>query len=451
MAVALSAGLSIMGIFAGYLIDTLGPQQTTLLGGLCTAASYLILRSCYLAKSGYLWGLLAIFISGFSSISPEYAAVKVMAANFHEIKGLATSIPVGTFALSSLVLLSTVGVYFKDDVPGLLMFIALINGGILTGGYLFIREVKQDPIHELIDEPQPLRLPWSTLVSSPSVENYETFGHSRTKSKAGSDVNVIGYDEGESALSDFAVSTPNDEPFSFKERILQIKESLIFQIMTSRLFFLTFLSLTCLVAVGQTYIFSVGYIIQNQYVNPNYTYTRKQEDFQNIQVSMFSFCNFIGRLVLGYSLDIIVARLKIQRLWAILICIALLFMTQVIMVSLNNLNYLYIVSGITGFAFGIIFGTFPSTVSDYYHSSVYSTVWGTVTTGPFLSNAILTSFFSHEIQKNSEQGQNGFLCYKGTKCYENTFYLTQGFCLLGLVCVLYTIWYKKTVLKDRIF
>ncbi|GMM33536.1 hypothetical protein DASC09_008610 [Saccharomycopsis crataegensis] len=485
LTIMFSAGSTVGGIIVGHIIDSFGTETGTLVGGVLTIISHLILRFFYIHEVKNVV-VISIFIgiSAFAAIGPEFAAMKAMSSTFPENKGLATSCVVGAFALGALVFSTVFG---RMDTPNLLLAIGLGNGFILSAGVFFVRELDINEIYEMIDSPEeyPGDSTSSSLINSPCYRdidnNYDTFNpgyntatespsitdeNSESNKKTSSELHEtsIHYRASMSVDSTSQVETiannldiVNPQPQFFIDRVnYKLKEftdGLIFQIFSSRLFFLTFLSLAFLVSVGQTYIFSVGYVVQNQYFNPDYSYTISQQDYQNAQVKIFSFCNFAGRFASGYFSDILVSRFQVQRLWNITICVCLLFLAQVLLTQLNNLDHLYIISLITGFAFGIIYGTFPPTVSDYYSSTVYSTVWGTVTIGPMVTNAILTRYFSYNMEKNGnfDDELQQFVCYEGVDCYKNTFYMTQGFCICGLVIVLYTIWYKKHILKDKVF
>lgn len=506
LTISLSVGSAIGGIPTGVLIDSWGTEIATAVGGILTMASYLTLRHCYLHNIDNMAILsLAVCTSGFASIVGNYSAMKCSTTNFPNNKGAACGLVASGFALSALVLSAIAGKLFKNDVPGLLLFLALFNGTVIFFGFFFVREIASKFEDYLVvgDEEdnnnasdyEPLRSPidpeattgTSSLMNSlerSSNDNYlatlkdDSEDFHRNYSSRGSTSNNENEDEAntskkssevhetiihyrnnnfpESEISSALINAGHQETLWDKVmlKISNFKEnSLLCKIFTSRLFFLSYLSLTFLTSIGQTYIFSVGYIVQTQYANKNYHYDVSQHSLQNLQVSVFSFCNFIGRFSAGLLSDLIVSKLQLQRVWVINISIVLLFIAQVILVHLNNLNHLVIVSLLSGIAFGIVFGTFPSIISDYYDSKIYSTIWGTITTGPFFCNTLLSHYFAKTIEQNGEYDDESqkFVCYKGNDCYKSTFYLTELFCGLALVSILYTIWYKKNVLKERVY
>lgn len=442
LTMALLIGSSFGGIGIGIIVDTFGTEFATLVGGGLTFLSFFTLRICYDYQINNIILLgITVCTLGLSSIIGNIAALKVVNVNFPKIKGTASGIVASGFAISALTLSNTVGKIFEKDISGLLLCLAILNGLVISLGVFFAREIPPDfPLGaELVEDNNDEEMPEDFL--SPLMES----------STSGFEDNSGAYSilelENEQECQHHATynyHSGHNKPF-WEKLINNVRNLELYYIFCSRFFWVNFGIIAFATSLGQGYIFTVGYLVVNQYHNPNYEYNEPQETFQNIQVSQFSLFNFFGRFVAGFCSDYIVTKLHLQRQWIFTSSFLIFIIAQFILYNLNNLELLTYVSMMNGFAFGIIYGSLPSVVSDYYSPNIYSLVWGTITTGAFVGNTMISDYFLYSIQSNgSYNPETGkYICESGVSCYHKTYYLTFAFCVFGLLFLFYNIWYKR--------
>ena len=170
------------------------------------------------------------------------------------------------------------------------------------------------------------------------------------------------------------------------------------------------------------------------------------EDFimkrQAMHVSILSVCSFVGRLSSGVGSDFLVKVLHASRLWCLTVAALIFLAAQVFALSIENPHYLSFVSGLTGLAYGFLFGCFPSLVAEAFGVHGLSTNWGCMTLSPVISGNVFNLFYgivydNHSIVKPGGERE----CTEGLACYRSAYLVTVVACLVGLVVSLWSIWY----------
>jgi MFS family permease len=153
----------------------------------------------------------------------------------------------------------------------------------------------------------------------------------------------------------------------------------------------------------------------------------------------------------GVGSDFLAKVLKASRLWC-LTAASLVFLTaQLFALNIENPHYLGLVSGLTGLAYGFLFGCFPSLVAEAFGINGLSTNWGFMTLSPVISGNIFNLFYgmvydSHSIVKPGGERE----CTEGLACYRSAYLVTVVACLLGLIVSLWSIWYTHRLrLKEE--
>lgn len=102
-----------------------------------------------------------------------------------------------------------------------------------------------------------------------------------------------------------------------------------------------------------------------------------------MHVSILSFLSFLGRLVSGVGSDVLVKRFQMSRFWCVVFAAAVFTAGQFCGSQIENPNYLWVVSSLTGLvsvkivprfphpayisqAYGALFGVFPALVADAF-------------------------------------------------------------------------------------
>lgn len=198
-----------------------------------------------------------------------------------------------------------------------------------------------------------------------------------------------------------------------------------------------YIILATLQGLGQMYIYCVGFIVQTQVSSlPTGRYNINPEKIQSVQVSIISILSFAGRLSSGPVSDLLVKKLNAQRMWNILLAGILMFWGSSQMLrhipadavtaatnlpqSITNISFC---SAIFGFAFGVLFGTYPAIIADSFGTAAFSTIWGISTSGGLPTIKIFAAILGRDLDRHTDPGKSA--CTKGVECYRHTFHVTQ--------------------------
>jgi hypothetical protein len=171
---------------------------------------------------------------------------------------------------------------------------------------------------------------------------------------------------------------------------------------------------------------------------------------QLLHVSIISVCSFLGRLASGVGSDIIVKKLGMSRFWCCAISATIFMFAQVCAVRIENPNFLWAVSGLSGLAYGVLFGVFPALVVDAFGPAGFAVNWGFMTLAPVVSGNIYNLFYGAVYDAHSEVQPGGERsCSEGLSCYRAAYYVTFVSSFLGILACLWGIWHEH-VLKRRL-
>jgi len=170
---------------------------------------------------------------------------------------------------------------------------------------------------------------------------------------------------------------------------------------------------------------------------------------QNIHVCIISLGSFCGRLLSGIGSDIIVQKLHRSRFWCLFVSASTFCAAQLCALLISDPYLLVLVSGLTGLAYGLLFGVYPSLVAYTFGVNVLSTNWGTMTLAPVITgnifNILYGMFYDHHsiIDKGGQRE-----CLEGLECYRSAYWVTLFAAVIaGLVC-LWTIWHENEIHKS---
>jgi MFS family permease len=137
-----------------------------------------------------------------------------------------------------------------------------------------------------------------------------------------------------------------------------------------------------------------------------------------------------------------VKRLHASRLWCLTLASLIFLIAQMFALNIENPNFLYLVSGLTGLAYGFLFGCFPSLVAEAFGVHGLSTNWGCMTLSPIISGNIFNLFYGAIYDKHSIVEPSGEReCTEGLNCYRSAYVVTSFACVLGLTVSLWSIWH----------
>lgn len=148
---------------------------------------------------------------------------------------------------------------------------------------------------------------------------------------------------------------------------------------------------------------------------------------------------------LGVGSDFLVKKLHASRSWCLVIASLIFSAAQFCAVSIEDPAYLKYVSGLTGLAYGFLFGVYPSLVAEAFGVHGLSQNWGCMTLAPVISGNIFNLFYGIVYDSQSETLAGGELqCKKGLTCYRSAYMVTIGACALGLAVSLWSIHYAHS-------
>jgi hypothetical protein len=423
-----------------------------------------------------------VFLTGFGSCSAFSASIKTAASNFPDHRGTATAFPLAAFGLSAFFWSTVSTIAFKDDTGRFLLLLALGTFCLNIISIPFLRIMPPSGPYAPLSssesraESRPLRQTKSSEFSSHTGESDEAGTQSsstlepqhsvRGRSQSivsNSHYPVHNSDVGETsslvsksrssqesvneghprhntdedhddALSDIGMDSPHPDVRGLA-MLAKVE------------FWQLFLTMALLSGLGLMTINNIGNstkALWNHYDDSASAKFIQQR--QVMHVSILSCGNFIGRLSSGIGSDLLVKKLNMSRFWCLFISAVVFTGTQLAGASIDNPNTLVLVSGLTGVAYGFLFGVFPSLVAHTFGIGGLSQNWGAMTMAPVLSGNIFNMLYGSIYDKHSVVGPDGERdCPDGLGCYQAAYYTTFFSGLAGIVVCLWSITREKRI------
>ncbi|QIX01352.1 hypothetical protein AMS68_006869 [Peltaster fructicola] len=396
-------GMYAVGIPAGALIDARGPRYGALLGAICLAAGYFPLRNAYdAAGEGYNMALYCLFsfFTGVGSCSAFSSAIKVSATNFPSHRGTATAFPLSCFGLSAL-LFTTISAVVLDDTSGLLLLLGIGTVSAVLVSTIFLRLITATG-YGLLPSEEPRK-------DSDELERTT----SRGSWKDAEDVNITG--------------------------LALLRSSKFWQLLVL---------LGLLGGVGLMTINNIGNDARSLWHHYDDTASREAiQKRQLMHVGILSLMSFVGRLCSGIGSDWLVHH-RSTRLWTLVVSSAVFAAAQVVGLALENPNYLFWLSGLTGLGYGALFGVYPALVADAFGAAGMASNWGAMIFAPVLSGFLYNLVYgavldAHSVYKGAGRvGER--VCDEGRQCYAAAYWVTLGSSVLGMAWVLWCIMAERS-------
>lgn len=170
-----------------------------------------------------------------------------------------------------------------------------------------------------------------------------------------------------------------------------------------------------------------------------------------MHVSILSFCSFTGRLLSGIGSDILVSRLNRSRFWCLFFSAVVFCVAQLVATAISDPQSLVLVSGLTGLAYGILFGVYPSLVAHCFGVHGLSQNWGTMTLAPVISGNIFNLLYGRIYDAHSVKDDisGDMVCLEGRECYRSAYWVTFVAAVLGVGCCLWSIWHEYQVHRTK--
>ncbi|KAL7276501.1 hypothetical protein RUND412_000492 [Rhizina undulata] len=463
-----------IGIPSGMLVDSRGPRLPVLIGGVSLFLGYFPMHLAMTNGEGSIGVPALCFFSaltGFGSCSAFGGAMKAAALNFPRNRGTATAIPLASFGLSAFFFSRLSSWLFPGNSSDFLLVLAVATSGMCMLSFCFLRVVPVPGAYSAVSPAEP-------AIGSSRLHRTKSGEGRRSSSK-----HLSLYQEPGTAtannnytnphfLSPTAANLPNpDETSSFLSKSTSSSSSSAeeccvdaestavvvgdnsdvhhghytdirgWALTKSTDFWLLFSVLGLFTGVGLMTINNIGHSVQALWfkyapdTHPDYV-----QQNQALHVSILSLCNFSGRMLSGTSSDILQITFKLQRHWLIAAAGCIFGLAQVCAMMIENPHWLWLVSSLSGLAYGVLFGVFPTIISEAFGLHGLSQNWGTMTLSSIISGQIFNLLYGRIYDAHSTIVPSGGLeCHQGLACYRNSYMMTLGSSLLGLTVTLLTI------------
>ena len=129
-----------------------------------------------------------------------------------------------------------------------------------------------------------------------------------------------------------------------------------------------------------------------------------------------------------------------SRSWCLFISSTIFLLAQICGIEIDHPQLLGFLSGLTGLAYGFLFGVYPAIVAETFGVNGLSQNWGSMTLAPILFGNIFNLIYGHIYDRHSiilpdRQRE----CKDGLFCYRNAYFVTLGASLLGVMISLWSI------------
>ncbi|XP_004977870.1 protein NUCLEAR FUSION DEFECTIVE 4 [Setaria italica] len=176
----------------------------------------------------------------------------------------------------------------------------------------------------------------------------------------------------------------------------------------------------------------------------------------NTFVSLISIWNYAGRIVSGFTSEILLSRYKFPRTLMVTM-VLLLSCVGHLLIAFGVPQSLYLASVLVGFCFGALWPLVYAIISEIFGLKYYSTLYnfGTVASpiGAYLLNVRVSGYF-YDVEAAKQHG--GTLAgvdktCMGVECFKKSFLIVTGVTVLGMVVSLVLVWRTRKFYKGDIY
>jgi MFS family permease len=438
------------GVPLGMLVDAKTPRWGVGLGVIFFAVGYYPIAQAYNAgpdsTSMFLLCLYSFF-TGCGSCSAFTASIKCAALNYPNARGTATAFPLAAFGLSAF-FFSLVALALPHGTYNFLILLA--SGTVLLPvlGFLFLDVIPQSHTYDSLPQHE------QRLHRRPSSDNPRP---STPNSSDDADPKPASEDEDASLLSSPSSTPPND-PYPAASLPPHIAHDLShphrdvrgFALLPHPEFWQLFCMLGLMTGIGLMTINNIGNDAQALWkkyapdTDPAYVEGRQQ-----MHVSIISIGSFTGRLLSGIGSDVLVSRLGRSRFWCLFVSACIFVAAQWTATQVENPNYLVLVSSLTGLAYGMLFGVYPSLVAHTFGVHGLSQNWGTMTLAPVISGNIFNLLYGRIYDGHSVVKEGKLVCEVGKECYSSAYWVTWFSALGAVGLCAWSIWWEWRVHRRK--
>ncbi|CUM64751.1 uncharacterized protein PRCAT00002362001 [Priceomyces carsonii] len=412
-------GIAVSGPLAGLVVDKKGYSVSLVIGGLLIVVGYLAMKKQFdHIYSNVSLSATCIFFVGCGSTFINLACLKCCAVSFPSIRGVATSLPLALYGLSALFFSVIASVFFPGDTSMFLGFLAYSTVVIFV-----------------ICAPSVIVCDWEHKLRK-TVQN-------KHMSLDSIELSTMRPSMSRTPLLNLSPRTSvRNRPFGVPD--VDISGT---HLARSWKFWGIFIITGSLAALGQMYIYSVGYMVKALVTNlllkeiehSDGALTKIEQLIQKdqqLQVGLLSIANCVGRISSGVLGDVVQSFNKPRSLLLYVPCIGMM-VAQVMSLLINEYGGLSADSLLTGFSYGFTFCIMPIIVGDSFGMENFSSNWGIVGLAPIFPSFFFTSLFGQIYDSHTEPYSNSRfkLCVLGNLCYSAIFKLTIVITIFTLLII----------------
>ncbi|KAF2456923.1 major facilitator superfamily domain-containing protein [Lineolata rhizophorae] len=476
-----NVGMYASGIPVGLLVDSKGPTPSVLLGSIALGAGYFPIKKAFDGGAGSMSVSLLCFLSfltGMGSCASFSASIKTSALNWPHHRGTATGLPLSAFGLSALFFTLISRLAFPDDTSNLLLFLAIGTFCMVFGGMFFLRVVPQPQTayaalptsdSDVSGVERGFRRDSNRLKRTKSGGSKRSLAGSAQDDPAAPDdrenvtvVPAAGDDLDErSSLMSKSSSGPGDieadERPAGKSTHSHKPDVTGLALLKHLDFWKLWVMMGLLTGVGLMTINNIGNDVNalwshyDDSVSKSFIVERQLD-----HVTIISLMSFIGRLLSGIGSDLLVKRLHLSRFWCVITSASIFAGAQLVAINLLNPHLLFFLSGLTGLAYGVLFGVYPALVADAFGVAGLSLNWGFMTLAPVISGNVFNlcygAFFDARSERESGgkpgdegKGQGELVCRDGRECYRQAYVVTLVSSVVGVAVGLWCVHHEWSV------
>ncbi|KAG5294542.1 MFS transporter [Histoplasma ohiense] len=471
-------GMYASGIPVGLLIDSKGPRPGMLLGILALGAGYFPMHRAYVSGKGS-FGVPALcffmLLTGVGSSCGFSGAIKTAASNFPDHRGTSTSFPLAAFGLSAFFFSTLSAFAFSDNTGQFLLLLAICTPAILFVCSIFVRLIPHSAPYtplpsdtNLHPSSSQLHIPGSrgsrcrdsTEIGMPhETSNSTTLEDTASGSAGCSKPAAPKLDQPETSSLIGRHLSPRTSEDSFRDEDASVspgRDSLYadvrgWSMIPTVEFWQLFVLLGLFTGIGLMTINNIGNNAKALW--KHYDDSADSEFIQKQQmmyVSVLSILSCVGRLLSGIGSDILVKNFHMSRFWCVFTSAVVFCLAQLAGFMISDPHHLVAISGLTGLAYGFLFGVFPSLVTHTFGVGGISQNWGVMCMSPVIWGNIFNLLYGRIYDSHSVALPNGELdCSEGLKCYRTSYIITFYAGIAGIAITLWTIWHEKKVF-DRL-
>ncbi|RFU77017.1 hypothetical protein TARUN_5219 [Trichoderma arundinaceum] len=464
-------GMYSLGIPIGMFVDDRGSRPAVLAGGFLLAIGYIPLRLFFEKGAGSVPVLCFFsYLTGLGGCMAFAGAVKTSALNWPNHRGTATAFPLAGFGLSAFFFSFLGAVFFRGSTSSFLLLLSWGTFGLTIAGYFFLKvypHVSYQEVPSQASEPHSSTRERARHAPEPGMSSNSNVVHPNLdisplappESDASRAVNSNDTEAGGETLidetsslmpdvvtADIVGGSSVDQDMSYRVDIRGVK------LLLSLDFWQLFSIMAILAGTGLMTINTDNMLPSNIGNDANALWKHYDDSVdeaflvshQQIHVSILSVFNFVGRLLSGIGSDYLVKTLRASRIWCLAVACLVFLLAQICALQIELPHKLVFVSGLSGLAYGFLFGVFPSIVAETFGIRGLSQNWGFMTLAPVASGNVFNLLYGRIYDHHSVVEPDGTRsCDDGIACYRSAYAVTSTACGLGLFITLYIIHYQR--------